>query len=139
MLSSATSGGIALCFTNLGGRAEVEGDYSSALSFLKRALLIQRDLRDLSTMSLSLLAIGYVACAVAEPVHAARIWGRRELLREEIDAPVHEADRLEYNEHVAAARAAARDYSAVDAAWMEGRAITVEQAIEYVLNELPPS
>lgn len=86
-------------------------------------------------MALSLLEVGYVALAQGSPLDAARIWARTELLLEEIDAPVQEGDRLEYNEHLASARAATGDVFAFDHAWLEGRAMTLEQVINYALSE----
>jgi non-specific serine/threonine protein kinase len=127
--------GIALCLTNLGRLASTEADYPGALRFLKQALLIQRDLRDLATMTLSLQELGYVSFARGCPLDAARLWGRSELLREEIGFPLPSIDVPDYRERVASARVAMNDDAAFDAAWMEGRAMTVEQVIEYALNQ----
>ena len=43
-------------------------------------------------------------------------------------------DRPEYHQRVAAARAALGDDAAFDRAWQDGRALTLEQAIELALE-----
>lgn len=131
--------GMAQCFNNLGRLATVEGQYESALGLLKQALLIVRDLHDLASITFSLQAVGHLAFARRSPLDAARIWGRLELLREEIDAPIPDNDRVEYTERVASARAATGDDSVFDRAWLDGRAMKLEQVIEWVLSTPHPS
>jgi len=43
-------------------------------------------------------------------------------------------DREQYDERIASGRALMNDDSAFDAAWQEGRGMTLEQAIEYALS-----
>ena len=87
-------------------------------------------------MTLSLQELGYVSFARGCLVDAARLWGRSELLREEIGFPLPGIDVPDYRARVSSARMALHDDAAFDAAWLEGRAMTLEQAIEYALNEL---
>jgi hypothetical protein len=44
------------------------------------------------------------------------------------------SERTRYEEQVAAARAALNDNAAFDAAWQQGRAMTVEQAVALALE-----
>nr|MDQ6923461.1 hypothetical protein [Pseudomonadota bacterium] len=64
-----------------------------------------------------------------------RIWGAVERLRTESGSPLPPKDRPVYDRRVAAARAALGDDAAFDRAWQEGRALTLEQAIELALEE----
>ena len=79
--------------------------------------------------------LSYVAFALAGPGRATRIDGAAERLREEIGSPLPANERPRYDRHVAAARAALGDDVAFDRAWQEGRALTIEQAIELALEE----
>jgi non-specific serine/threonine protein kinase len=79
-----------------------------------------------------------VAAAVAalgSLQRAARIWGAAERLREEIRSPLTPDDRPRYVGGVAAARAALEDDAAFECAWHEGRALTLEEAIELAFEE----
>ena len=73
--------------------------------------------------------------ALGRFLSAARIWGAAERLREEIGSPVLPVDRPGYDRRVIAARAARGDDAAFDRAWREGRALTLEQAIDLALAE----
>ena len=67
---------------------------------------------------------------------AARLWGAAEVLREELRAPMPSPERQLYEGYVAAARRTVSEAAFV-AAWEEGRALTLERAIEYALDALP--
>ena len=83
---------------------------------------------------MSLEGLAYVALAQARPVQAARLWGGAERLREEIGCPLPPSERPRYDSHLAATRAAIDDDVAFELARKEGRAMTLEQAIEYALG-----
>jgi hypothetical protein len=65
---------------------------------------------------------------------AARVWGAAERLRGEIGAPLHDHERSRYEREVAAARAATAEGTAFANAWEEGRAMTLEAAVELALG-----
>jgi hypothetical protein len=101
---------------------------------LKEALHIQRELGARQNLSESLEAFAAVALALAGPEPAARIWGRAERLRDEIGAPMAPLASPWYDRQVAAARAALGDDVAFELAWREGRAMNLEQAVQYALD-----
>ena len=72
---------------------------------------------------------------MAEPGHAARLWGVAEHQREDIGALMPPSDRPHHDHQVAAARAALGDDIAFNREWQEGRAMTMEQAIDYALRK----
>ena len=72
-------------------------------------------------------------CNRLGPRGAARIWGAAQRLREEIGAPLPAKDRANHDRDVAAARAVLANDAAFDLAWLEGRAMLLEHAIEYAL------
>ena len=84
--------------------------------------------------------MGLAAVAVTQrqqpkgAVRAARLLGAATGQFEAIGAAMWPADRLEYERTVAAARAALSE-EVFAAAWAEGRAMTLDQAIAYALEE----
>ena len=72
------------------------------------------------------------------PIHAARIWGGAERLREEINVPIPPGDRPDYERQITAARATLADDAAFDRAWREGHAMTLDETIECALAPRRP-
>ena len=64
----------------------------------------------------------------------ARLWGAAAALREEIGAPLPAHERRHYEEAQASARGRL-DEAMWAAAWAEGRAMPLEQAVAYALEE----
>ena len=62
------------------------------------------------------------------------MWGVAEALREAINAPLIPSARDDYNRQMAQARNA-MDEDAFAAGWLKGRAMTMEQAVDYALEE----
>jgi hypothetical protein len=67
---------------------------------------------------------------------AARLFGAADALRSRIGTPIRLANRFRYEKDVAAIRAALGE-AWFTASWNEGRAMTVDQAIAYALDEAP--
>src|SRR5262249_37712300 len=104
-------------------------------ALLAESLVIARGLRDQCLIAALLAALAPVATAAGRPARAAQLWGAAERLREEVGSalPPNERDRCE--RQVTAARASLGEETAFDVAWQAGRAMTLEQAIEYALGE----
>jgi non-specific serine/threonine protein kinase len=127
--------GIAISLNNMGLVAREQGEYAAALALHGEALAIRYELGDRRGIAASLSGLANVALALSEPHRAGRCWGAAERLREEIGAPLPPSERSSYDNKVAAARAASNDDAAFELAWREGRAMTLEQAIEYALKK----
>ena len=124
---------IANCVTN---RAEVacdQGEFVSARELYAEGLTMLRELGDRRNIAVTLEGLGVVAAALDSPLHAARIWGAAERLRAEIGSTLAQLAKAHYDRRIAAAKAALGDDTAFNAAWQEGRALTLEQAIELAL------
>jgi tetratricopeptide (TPR) repeat protein len=124
---------IANSLDNLGDVAYAQGDYSAARALHQESLVMLRELGDPKAIANSLEGLAGLVAALGRYVRAARIWGAAERLREEIGSPQPPNERPPYDRRVAAARAG--DDAAFDRAWHEGRALTLEQAIELALEE----
>jgi non-specific serine/threonine protein kinase len=127
--------GTAVSLSNLGNLVFGQGDYPVAGVLHQEGLVIRRDLGDRRGIAYSLEGLATVVAALGSSLRAARIWGAAERLREEIGSPLPPNERPHYGPRVAAARAALGDDAAFDRAWQQGRALTLEQAIELALAE----
>jgi len=128
-------GGIAAAQNDLGNVAFEQGDYLAANALYEESLAIQHELRDRRGIAFSLEGRAALFAALCRSLLAARIWGAAERLRQEIGSPLPPNERPRYDRRVAAASAVVKDYGAFNRAWQEGRALTLEQAIELALDK----
>jgi hypothetical protein len=101
---------------------------------LEEGLTTYRELGSKGGIAQLLEALSELALAEGKPERTARLCGAAEALRDILCLPLGPVDRAEYERNVAAARAALGKEAFV-AAWAEGRAMTLEQAVAYALNE----
>ncbi len=123
--------GIAL--HNLGYVAQHEGDHGRALALFKESLALRLKLGHKMGIAYCLVGLASVAAAQGQPEKAARLLGAAEALLGSIGGHLHRADLIEHDRTVAAVRAGL-DEAALAVAWSEGRAITLDQAVEYAQN-----
>jgi len=97
------------------------------------SLVLLRELGDKRVTASTLEGLGVVVATLDGPLQAARIWGAAERLRAEIGSPLAPGAKARYYPHVAAARAVLGDDAAFSHAWQEGRALTLEQALDLAL------
>lgn len=126
--------GAGYAVTGLGGVALLQGDHALGRARYEEALTLARELGDRRGMAESLDGLAAAAAVLVGAERAARIWGAAKRLREEFDCAMIEGMRPEYERRIAAARATLGDDAAFDRAWQEGRAMALEQAIEYALG-----
>lgn len=129
--------GIAISLSNLGSVAYDRSDHAGAWKLQEESLVIRRKLGDRRGIAESLEGLAAVMSARAQARQAVRIWGATERLREEIGAPLSPTERADHDLQVSAARAAIPDHTAFELTWQEGRAMTLEQAIEFALGNTP--
>jgi non-specific serine/threonine protein kinase len=110
-----------------------EGDTGTARAHFARATSIFSELRDNWGVALILQQWASLAVAEREALRAARLYGSAERLFEEVGSTMLLVLRGRYEREVAKARAALGDASIYQAAFLEGRSFTTEQAIEYAL------
>ena len=128
----------AIALLNLAAVDCDQGDLVLARERYTESLVLLRELGDKRSTASNLEGLGVVVATLDGPLHAARIWGAAEQLRAEIGSPLAPAAKARYDPHVAAARAALGDDAAFSHAWQEGRALTLDQAMELALVETVP-
>jgi non-specific serine/threonine protein kinase len=125
--------GISRLLGNLGTIALLQGDHAAASTLLHECLSIFVDLGDrLGTVS-AITDVAWRLSVQGSPELAARLWGSAERLREELGIAISPADRPQYDRQVEDARARAGK-SEFDAAWQQGRAMTLEEAVALALS-----
>jgi DNA-binding CsgD family transcriptional regulator len=128
---STTIGALALALRNLGIGAFREGDHEEAVARLAESLtVLQETGNPLYMQNLELLAAA--VSMQGDHRRAALLLGAAEALRQAVGAFVLPLYRAEYDRGVAATRAGLTE-ATFNAAWLEGRAMTPEQAVEYAL------
>ena len=117
---------------NLGHVAAREGRFDEALQLFREALLIGRQ-QDLQSEADALQEVAAVAAAQRRYEEAAVLIGAAEGLREGIEAEQEEVARALREETLSILRRNLEEDDFV-AAWERGRAMTLEQAVEYAVQ-----
>jgi predicted ATPase/class 3 adenylate cyclase len=125
--------GIATSLMNLGSMAQLQGDTATARALFEESLMIRRELGDKRSIATSIDAYAYLNNQEQQAARAARLWGAATALREAIELPRVPSDQEQFDREVAEARSALGE-AAFAAAWDEGHAMILEQAVEYALK-----
>ena len=126
---------VVTCLILLGMISLTQDDQEGAAAPLKEALRLSHNLGDELNAFYCLLGLAGVAGSRGEPARAARLWGAAEILQEASGIrppPVHRSE-YEYEDRIVAARSRLGE-GKFQAAWSEGRAMTLEETIEYALE-----
>jgi hypothetical protein len=76
----------------------------------------------------------FIAKSQEQGQRAARLFGAAEALREKINIPMNSKERIEYDKEIASLRAG-MDEKSYTSNWAEGRAMSMDQAIEFALTK----
>ena len=124
-----------LPLTWLGWVALLGGDLERAEALHKESLALSRGMGAHTYLTLTLLeGLACGAEAQGEAERAARLFGATEVLRESTSFPLEPALRTLEEPYLLGARSQLEE-GAWTEAWEEGRAMSVETAIEYALSE----
>lgn len=124
--------GEAYCLVRLARIALAAGDQAAALTYGRQAVPMLADLGHLGELGLCLMSLARLALAAGDAARAGRLWGAADGLLAAPGASVTADDRAEYDKLLAEARAAA-DRPAWEAAWDEGRALSLAEAVALTL------
>jgi len=109
------------------------GDQELAAQLYRESLVSRQEIGYKPGLAESLEGLAGLACAQGYDEQAARIFGAAEALREATGYHRVPLDQVDHDERVAFTRDALGE-SAFATAWAKGRAMTLEQAIEFALT-----
>jgi len=124
------SAGVLICLAEV---ALDQGDPVRAQAFYKESLTVFREWRSKLRIVWCLEGLAGVAVAQSQPARAVRLFGAAEVLRHRMGTPLPPSKQADYERCVALTRARL-DEATFTSAWAEGRAMTLEQAIDYALG-----
>lgn len=124
---------ISYALRNLGITALLQGSYLRAGRFYKDGLRLWSGVGDHWVTQECLEGLAAVACAQGYYDQAVRLFGAAEALRDTLGLHLPDPIRAAHDQRVVAARRALGN-AAFDAAWADGRALPLGQAIEYALG-----
>ncbi|MFN8500067.1 MAG: helix-turn-helix domain-containing protein [Anaerolineae bacterium] len=104
------------------------GDLAAARAALAEGVAIRGELGDEGGLAASCEAFGAIAAAEGRAHHAARLFGAAERVRERVGNSVPNTEMGEYRHNVAVARAQMTE-DEFAAAWAEGRAMSLDEAL----------
>jgi len=109
------------------------GNYAKARRLFEECLITARRRNGRLEVITALEGLGGVACVQDELIRAARLFGAAEALRMLIGAPLQPGIRGDYDRESMELRSKL-DEQICTRAWSEGRAMTLEKAIQYALE-----
>lgn len=118
---------------NLGVIAQHDGDHERVLSLMNHALRLAVEIRFVSGIAGMLSIFSASISALGQSQRAACLLGWSEAVFERRGAFLQRHDKLEYDRNLAIVRAQLDD-ATFAAAWAEGRAMTLEQAVAHALE-----
>ena len=120
---------------NLGYVRLRRGDPGGARALFRESLELARGLRNTRDIVYALAGLTGASVDDKEPLRVARLLGAVEALLSTVEIQLEPAERAEFVHNTAAVRARLKP-EAFAAASAAGRAMTLEQAIEYALTEV---
>jgi DNA-binding CsgD family transcriptional regulator/Tfp pilus assembly protein PilF len=128
--------GIAASLVNLGLAALITGELGRAAKLLDESLAVLREVHNKHTLVECLEAMAAVAGARGQTRRAARLLGVTQAVRENIGAPLPPNERALLEPYLAHARL---EEAAWEAAYAQGRAMGLDEAVEYALLAEEPA
>jgi tetratricopeptide (TPR) repeat protein len=120
----------------LGELARLENDYAAAHPYLFEALSAAKEMNYRQPIAYLLEEFAALGAAQGQASHSATLFGAAEALRETIQVVLFPVERVEVDKNIAAARAQLSE-DEFNKAWAEGKAMTMEDAIKYTMEETP--
>jgi len=130
-------GGLVYALDNLGWAALLQGDLERARTSYQESLMLCKELGDKMHTSESLEGLACITASEGDAERAARLFGAAQALREVVGYQHHPEEDALREPYMATARSQL-DEASWEEAWAEGRAMSMEQAIDYALSEQKP-
>ncbi len=111
------------------------GDYPQAAALFRQSLILSQEVGDTLLTVVCISGMAVEAQAMGHLKRAARLFGAAQALIEAITNRRVPADQIEYQRNLTALRAQL-DEAAFQSAWAAGKAMTMEQAIEFAMSDI---
>jgi predicted ATPase/class 3 adenylate cyclase len=111
-----------------------EGDYEKAKAAYRETILEWKRLGHRAAVAHQLESFAFIANTHGQFERAARLFGAAEALREAVNISMTEMERIEYEREVAHLKAN-MDGNIFASCWAEGRAMTMERAVQLAVGE----
>jgi predicted ATPase/class 3 adenylate cyclase len=128
---------VSICLLGLGIAATLRSAPQQAKALLKEALAMNVELGNKADIAEVLESLAETAGALGEDLRAARLWGAAAALRR-VSRPWSSVERLLHEPQLLAARSRL-DEALWEAAFAEGKAMELEEAVGYALSEEEPA
>jgi predicted ATPase/class 3 adenylate cyclase len=119
--------------SELGHIERQKGNVAQAKLVYQETIKRWQDLGNRAAVAHELECFAFLAIQEEEPQRALKLFGAAEALRERIQAPMTDYERVEYGQAVAQVRSMLAEME-FNALWAEGRSMPMEQAIEFALH-----
>jgi predicted ATPase/DNA-binding CsgD family transcriptional regulator len=128
--------GTVMSLTNIGLVTLNQGDHEKGTTLLRESLTLAWELDHKLIIQYCFIGMASIAASQGSLVRAARLWGAAEGMSKVHGTRFTRGGRsvVDYERRLAAARSQL-DEAAWTAAWAEGRAMSLEQSIEYALEQ----
>jgi tetratricopeptide (TPR) repeat protein len=120
--------------SELGHIARHTGDINQARQIYTKTLTNWQDLGNRAAIAHQLECFGFLALADEEPQHTIQLFGAAEALRERINSSMTDFEQAEYSQAITQLRSMFTE-TEFNVLWAEGRSMTLEQAIQFALND----
>ena len=110
------------------------GHYAEAVTLYHESIAGWLELGNRTSLAHELESLAIIAAAEGQPRRAARLFGAADALRQATGSAMTGMERAEYTQAITHARAQ-MDEPEWQAAWAEGQAMTLEQAVAYALED----
>ena len=131
-------GGLQYALDNLGWAALLQGDYGRAWNHYRESLTMCKDLGDKMVASFSLGGLACISAIEGNAKRAARLFGAAEAFLEAVGSQLEPEEDALRQPYLAAARSRL-DEATWQAEWLQGRAMSMERAIDYALSGEKPT
>lgn len=124
---------VAWALVNLAQLPLRQGDFAGARGYLEESMAFWREVGSKAGIAFVLRGLAGLAAAKDQSRRALRLFAAAQALREEIERPLEPVE-VAYDEEDIQGATAQLDEMAFEAAWAEGLAMTIEEAIAYALE-----
>ncbi len=109
------------------------GNLSQAKAIYQETIKGWKEIGNRSAIAHQLECFGFLAISDEEPQRAIKLFSAAETLREKVQSPMADYERVEYDQAMMQLRAMLAE-AEFNAFWAEGRSMTMEQAIQLALS-----